>query len=106
MDDNIIISAINNSPLSDEDKAHWQEMLPKLDNDQRNRLHHSLTAKTEITKAIKAVENALQIIEDAEKEAEDTVSETKDPDPEAIEEAIHPPEPKITEEAWDGLLNI
>ena len=70
LDDQILTDAINNSPLTDQDKDHWVSLLPKLNQGQREQLFHSLTAKTEIAKVIELIERALQIIAQAEEEAE------------------------------------
>lgn len=71
-------AAIDNSPLSDEDKQHWHELLPKLNSDQRERLYHNLISKTQVYKAIKLIEKALDIIAQAEKEAEKEVKKEEE----------------------------
>lgn len=82
--DQKLTDAIDKSPLSTEDKQHWKALLPKLTDDQRERLHHSLIAKTEIRRAIYLIEKALKIIAEAEEEAEsevkkeDTTKQEKD----------------------------
>src|SRR3989344_1246863 len=73
LDDQILADAINNSPLTDQDKDHWVSLLPKLNQGQREQLFHSLTAKTEIARAIDLIERALAIIAQAEEEAETEV---------------------------------
>ena len=73
IDDKTLKEAIEESPLSQEDKIHWLKLLVKLNPNQRERLHHSLTAKTEIAKAISLIERALDVIASAEKEAEEEV---------------------------------
>lgn len=84
--DQLLSEAIDKSPLSVEDKEHWKSLLPKLDVDQRERLHHSLSAKTEITRAINLIEKALKIITEAEAEAEAEV--TKEEEQKSEREAL------------------
>lgn len=72
--DQTLIDAIDKSPLSPEDKQHWKELLSKLNQNQKERLHHSLTAKTEICRAINLIERALKVISEAEAEAKAEVS--------------------------------
>jgi DNA repair exonuclease SbcCD ATPase subunit len=71
--DQVLIEAIDKSPLSQEDKQHWKDLLSKLSDQQRDQLHHSLLAKTEIRRAITLIEKALEIISEAEEEAEEEV---------------------------------
>ena len=78
IEDQALLDAINKSPLSDEDKDHWHSLLPKLTSEQRERLYHSLTAKTEISRAIKLIKKALEIIAEAEAEAEQEVHEEEE----------------------------
>lgn len=73
IDDQTLVRAIFDSPLTEDDKRHWRLLLPRLKPEQRERLHHSLTAKTEISRAIKLIEKALNIIAEAEAEAEEEV---------------------------------
>jgi cellulose biosynthesis protein BcsQ len=68
-----LLEAIDKSPLKPEDKEHWKTLLPKLNNDQKSRLHHSLAVKTEVSRAIKLIERALDIISQAEAEAEEEI---------------------------------
>jgi hypothetical protein len=75
MQDSNIIKAISASPLSKEDKEHWIDILPKLNDDQKTRLLHSLIAKTDIASAKLSIDNAISIIDVAEKEVE---NESKD----------------------------
>lgn len=75
--DQALIDAIDNSPLSSQDKEHWKNLLPKLSDDQKERFHHSITAKTEIRKVIDLIEKALKIIAEAEQEAEEEVKKEK-----------------------------
>lgn len=65
-----IKTVLQNSPLSAADKAHWLEIFPKLSEDQKNRLIHILTTKTDIAKAQNAIQSALDVITEAEAEAE------------------------------------
>lgn len=83
--DQALIAAIDNSPLTPEDKQHWKAIIPKLTSDQRERLLHSLTSKTEIRKAINLIERALKIIAQAEAEAEQEVSKEQTQDDEKKE---------------------
>ena len=76
--DKTLIEAIDKSPLSPEDKEHWKKLLAKLNEDQRERLEHSLAAKTEIRRAINLIERALKIISEAEAEAEAEVQKDED----------------------------
>lgn len=73
LDTKDIIKTINASPLSEEDKAHWLEILPKLTSEQKERLLHSLTAKIDIAIAKEAIDKALAIIDEAEAEAEQEI---------------------------------
>jgi DNA repair exonuclease SbcCD ATPase subunit len=82
IDYQLIIDAIEKSPLSPEDKQHWKKLLPKLNEKQKEHLLHSLTAKTEITRAIVLIERALKIISQAETEAETEVKKEKTEDTE------------------------
>lgn len=75
INDQTLTKAIQKSPLSEKDKQHWLTLLPKLNSEQKERLLHSLTAKTEISSAIKLIEKALNIIAEAEEEAEAEVKE-------------------------------
>lgn len=77
IDDPTLIKVISRSPLSKDDKKHWRQLLPKLSADRRERLHHSLTAKTEIFHAIQLIKKALKIISEAEEEAEKEVRQEK-----------------------------
>ncbi len=78
IDDPQLIEAIDKSPLSPEDKQHWKDILYKLNSEQRERLHHSLTSKTEIKRAINLIERALKIISEAEQEAEQEVQKEQE----------------------------
>lgn len=75
--DQKLIESIDKSSLSDEDKQHWKDLIPKLNQDQRERFYHSITAKTEIRRAITLIEKALEIITQAEEEAEQEVKKEK-----------------------------
>ena len=83
-----VIKTINASPLSDEDKAHWLEILPKLSDDQKNRLYHSLIAKIDVAAAKKAIDKALSIIDQAEAEAEEEIEkeDKQEQEEKAVEE--------------------
>lgn len=78
IDDQTLLEAIDKSPLKPRDKEHWKTCVPKLNSEQRGRFHHSLTAKTEITRAIKLIEKALNIIAEAEAEAEADVKKEEE----------------------------
>ncbi len=77
IDDQTILIAIDKSPLSPEDKEHWKMLLTKLKPTHRERLLHSLTAKTEISRAVGLIEKALTVINEAEAEAEDEIKKEK-----------------------------
>ena len=70
MDDTSITKIIDSSPLKNDDKDHWKSLLPKLTDDQKSQLTHSIKAKTEVVKVIRLIDEALGIIEKAESEAE------------------------------------
>ncbi|QQS39365.1 hypothetical protein IPM62_02015 [Candidatus Woesebacteria bacterium] len=67
--DNSLLTLIDKSPLSPDDKEHWKLILPKLTDDQKEQLHHSLSVKIDIASAKAAIDRALKIIADAEAEA-------------------------------------
>jgi predicted RNase H-like nuclease (RuvC/YqgF family) len=78
IDNQTLIDAIEKSPLKPEDKDHWKSLLPKLTDEQKSRLHHSLAVKTEISRAISLIEKALNIIAEAESEAEKEVKKEEE----------------------------
>jgi len=75
IDDQTLTKTIDDSPLTSEDKEHWKKLLPKLDENHRQRLSHSLSAKTEISRAITLIEKALKIISEAETDADNDMHE-------------------------------
>lgn len=93
LDTKEIIKLINASPLTEEDKAHWLEMLPKLTIDQKERLTHSIKAKTDIASAKAAIDRALAIIDQAEAEAESDLAE-----PDVKETALSEAKEELTKE--------
>lgn len=70
MDDQVI-SAIDNSSLTLEDKNHWKELLPKMNNNQKSRFLDIIITKTQVKSAINSIKRALEIIDEAEAEAEE-----------------------------------
>lgn len=75
--DQNLIQALDQSPLSPEDINHWKKLLPKLNTEQKERLLHNLTTKTEIKRIINLIEKALKIIAEAENEAQREISSEK-----------------------------
>ena len=75
--DDQIKKAIADSPLINEDKDHWLEILPKLNESQRTRFHHCLVTKTDVASAKAAIKRALAIIDEAESEASDDIAKEK-----------------------------
>ena len=82
IDDQTLLDTIDKSPLTPEDKQHWKDLLPKLNENQKKHLLHSLQSKTEIKKVINLIERALKVISEAEAEAETEVKQENKEDQE------------------------
>jgi len=102
MNDNKLAKIIDDSPLSDEDKVHWNEILPKLSEENKQRLEHALVAKTEVFHAREEIKKTLDTIKRAESEAEE---ETKEESPKPTPEPATPAEQPSTESTSIPPLN-
>lgn len=99
--DHKLQKAIANSPLSDEDKAHWRDLLPKMDDEHKEKLLNTLIVKTQVSKAVRLISKALDIIEDAEAEAEEEVKEERQSEKDQLMQELK----EIKEDEEDILAN-
>ncbi len=112
MDKQKILNALEKSPLDQEDKLHWQNLLNQMSEDQMQRFYHAIVVKTDINRAANEIKTALDIINQAleeEQQATGEQSQTQEtdlslahPPPQVIQEAInqtniteHMPENKV-----------
>lgn len=65
MDDQQIIDAINKSPLQEEDKIYWVELLDRMSLEQKQRFYHTVVVKTDVKRAANEIKSALDIINKA-----------------------------------------
>ena len=91
MDDQKLVNAINKSPLQEEDKKYWKELLNRMSREQKQRLYHTVVVKTDVKRASEEIKTALDIINKAleeEQSSSTAAAPPKQPPPGVVQDIV------------------